>query len=155
MPILRCLGAWLVLATGVMPAQVSERVRARLADVLSADPITCTKAIVDLGNWGSESQAAVPTLARLLTNKAALQWEIRPKVSWPPPQVKEYTSPGQEAAIALAKIGGPGLDVVRSALKNEDSDIRSFAVLALGKLNRGEYFGDLAEASRDPDPRVR
>ncbi len=66
-----------------------------------------------------------------------------------------YTSPGKEAAIALADIGGPALDALIGALDSRSAIVRHNGALGLGLLEQRRAIEPLADALQDAEGRVR
>ncbi len=66
-----------------------------------------------------------------------------------------HTSPGKEAAIALADIGGPAVDVLIDALQHTSAIVRHNGALGLGLLEREDTIEPLAGALQDTETRVR
>lgn len=66
-------------------------------------PLRRGRAALALGKMGSRSAKAVPALIGILGDEAKLERTLnRRRTSW-------KTSPGREAALALAKIGKPAM----------------------------------------------
>lgn len=108
-----------------------------LADAVLFDPdpdvrATAAKAFVAL-----RTPEAVPALIRSLNEDP-------------------YAAARANSAWALGQIGGKGaVEVLRKALRDEDTWVRLRAVTALGRLRAREAITDLAALEKDPNSMVR
>lgn len=61
----------------------------------------------------------------------------------------------EEAALALIRMGGDALPLVRDLLSSSDVDSRWWATRTIGQIDSAEAVAALAEQCADPDPDVR
>jgi HEAT repeat protein len=95
---------------------------------------------------GAEAAPAVPFLLVILGDSTPLELDGNPQGP---------TSPGQEAALALVKIGTLSVDPLIGALNYEDPTMRKHAAWALGKIEDPRAIRPLIETLSDDDPQVR
>ena len=99
---------------------------------------------------GLKGPAAVPVIRHLI---AALG-DDRPvnPVAYRPEQKSRRTSPGEEAAQALARIGQPAIDPLITTLRASSSAVaRRNAAWALGQINANSHGSATASTPR-PNP---
>ena len=65
------------------------------------------------------------------------------------------TTPAQEAARALAKIGDPALKTLQQAARSEDENVRRLAFKALGQIGDLSSLDLLVNALQDPSRKVQ
>ena len=103
---------------------------------LQAGPVERAYGAYELGNMGEQAAAAVPYLVAILDDDARLQETERGTLRVGDKEYPHFrmdkTSPGQVAAMALARIGESGLTALRSALKHPKAQARANAAEALG-----------------------
>jgi HEAT repeat protein len=118
--------------TNAVAAQPDVLVQHYIQQLSSKDPAERARAAVELGRL--RATIAIPSLAKILGDYSALEW--RNGSPYPKP-----TSPGEEAAKALAEIGDPqAIGLLISAMKKSDGYLQGAMVEALSSFNdpRGE-----------------
>ncbi len=135
----------------------------------SAEPSERAEAACRIGQRPSEGSAAVPALAKLLGDdlqigpvECGLSPWLKKLLEAKPEEWRKFeTSPGREAAKALARIGRPALDPLVLALRAPQAPARANAALGLGEMSpgdssaRGLAVARLIDALRDEDEGVR
>jgi HEAT repeat protein len=120
----------------------------------SADADVRTSAACQLRNAGSEAAPALNALVALLPDNVPVQ----PTVCgdrWRRGGVHALTSPGEQAAAALAAIGGRAYDPLVRTLKHTAWAARRNAAWALGAIDDRRAVTALAAALKDPEAPVR
>lgn len=117
-------------ASSTPRAEVMERAK----KLVSSDPVEAAGAAYWLARQGAKAVPAIPQLAAVLADDR----EVDPKKIRGDRKVfrgADTTTPGEEAAAALASIGEPAVDVLIDVLRNSPSAVaRRNAVWALGAI---------------------
>jgi HEAT repeat protein len=113
----------------VETTQPTPKVRAFIAELGSRGGRAQAQVAVELGRLGDEAIPAVPDLKKVLARDRGwnLLWAQSPG-RYP----SGDTSPGREAAKALAKLGEPGHQALLDTLQAANTDARLNAALTLG-----------------------
>jgi HEAT repeat protein len=133
----------------------------------AADASARAEAACELGRKGPAAAPAVDALVALLPDalrvgpvECGMSPWLRRMLEAKPDEWRRYeTSPGREAARALARIGRPALRPLVAALSAESPRARAHAAFALGEMEpragRAEALGRLMQALKDDDEGVR
>ena len=133
----------------------------------AADASARAEAACDLGRKGAAAAPAVDALVALLPDallvgpvECGMSPWLRRVLEAKPDEWRRYeTSPGREAARALARIGRPALQPLVAALAAESPRARAHAAFAIGEMEpregRAEALGRLMQALKDDDLGVR
>lgn len=133
----------------------------------SADPADRAEAACELGRRHAEAVPAVKALTSLLGDdlrvgpvECGMSPWLRKLLEEKPTEWRQFeTSPGREAAKALARIGPPALDPVLGALRDPKPMARANAAFAIGEMEasdvRGKALACLVDALRDDHETVR
>ena len=112
-----------------IPLNIPADVRREVERIYSSDPVERGYGCYNLGEMGPKAVSAAPFLIRILGDTTAMRWAEQNVIIG-----GEQTSPGMEAAKALAKIETSGVNALLPFLKNNDKDIRLNVVRALGTI---------------------
>lgn len=107
------------------------RIDQEIERLSSSDPKDRAYAAVHLGNLGKRAKRAVPYLIGNLGDNCPLKWD-NPRASFKDTGIP--TSPGLEAANALAKIGKAAIVPLTTALEDKNRMVRRNAAVALEKM---------------------
>ena len=100
----------------------------------SSDPLERADAADELRRLGKNASTAIPFLLELLDDSNELRWVQKSDVAMP--YAGTRTSPGQEAARALAEIGKPAINPLINALNNKNLTVQKNVAYALGKIGK-------------------
>jgi HEAT repeat protein len=133
----------------------------------SPDASARAEAACELGRRGKSAAGAVDALTALLPDGVSVgpvecgmsPW-LRKQLEAHPEDWRRFeTSPGREAAQALARVGRPALRPLMTALAAASPQARAHAAYGLGEMDakegRAEALPRLIQTARDPDERVR
>lgn len=166
----RLLAALVALSAAAPTARLlcAETPLAPLVERLSAaDASARAEAACELGRRGAAAAPAVGALAALLPDalpvgpvECGMSPWLRRTLEARPEQWRRFeTSPGREAARALARIGRPALEPLLAALRAPSPQARGHAAFGIGELapreGRAEALGRLSLAVKDEDAFVR
>lgn len=119
----------------------------------SPDPAARARAACGLREIGREAATALDALVAMLGDDAPVEqsgcggrWRVG--LEW-------LTTPGEQAAAALAEIGRPSVDPLLRALKHTSAFARRNAAWALGAIGEKSAIPALIEALKDESPKVR
>jgi HEAT repeat protein len=126
-----------------IPRSIPSDLRFQIEKLYSVDPIERAYAARSLGERGKLALPAIPFLIAILHDNASLKYGIATSVT--------LTSPGAEAADALAKMGKEVVAPLINALKNENVYGQREAARALGILKSSLAIGPLIEALANDD----
>jgi hypothetical protein len=121
------------ISRGKIPKDLPPNVRKEIDSLYSRDELERAEAAYELGEIGKEASAAIPFLTGMLGDFQPLEWrtEITPVCHG------EFTSTGNEAAKALAKMGPEGIEALKNAAKKQkNSPVAYQAMSALNKVSR-------------------
>jgi len=148
-----------------IPPETPPDVRRPLEQLYSRDPVTRGYGAFALGRMGDRADVAVPFLLAMLDDDARLEWETRDA---DPTNAKEEarkrilgfykdkeTSPGREAARALARLCSKAPEGLLAALKSPSATVRRHVAEALGGIRDKEATVPLTELLRDEAKDVR
>lgn len=137
-------GAQPTIAKQRIPRHVPFEVRYRIETLYSSKPWLRVGVAGRLGRMGREARAAVPFLMAMLHDAAVVQQ---------PPAGGE-TTPGLEAALAVARILGAGSAAaarLATGLKHREFHVRAHAALALAHIRNRQAVGPLIAALQRRD----
>ncbi len=156
------------LATAAPRAGADDAALRPLVERLSAaDASARAEAACELGRRGKAAAAAVDALAALLADglpagpvECGMSPWLRKQLESRPEDWRRFeTSPGREAARALARVGREALGPLMTALAAPSPQARAHAAFGLGEMDakdgRAEALPRLIRAARDEDERVR
>ena len=108
----------------------------------------------------SQLVALLPDALRVGPVECGMSAWLRKTIESRPDEWRKFeTSPGREAAKALARIGRPALAPLLTALQAESPIARGNAAFAIGEMEpregRAEALGRLMQALKDDDAGVR
>jgi HEAT repeat protein len=127
--------------------------RELIVELSAPDPVARARAACGLRDLGDEAADAIPALTRLLADGAPVAGSACPR-RWHG-GASDLTSPGEQAAAALAAIGSRAVAPVLAALANDVWIARRNAAWALGALDDPRAVSALVEAMRDREAPVR
>lgn len=112
-----------------IPKNISLTVKKAIERLYSKDPLERGEAAYALGEMRQEAVSAIPFLMGILHDYTNLEW----RDPFSSAGEGERTSPGQEAAKAMVKIGEPGIKALTTVLKDNKRDYfsRQAASMAL------------------------
>ncbi len=148
-----------------IPADAPPDVRRPLEQLYSRDAVTRGYGAFAIGRLGDRAEAAVPFLIAMLHDDAKLEWEVKEPE---PLDAKEErrrravgmyegqkTSPGREAAKALAVLCAKAPPTLVEALKSPEAAVRRNAAEALGGIRDTVAVAPLTALLRDEETAVR
>ena len=169
--VLVCVGALMAATAQTLVAQDALRdtataeVRALAAELQASEPVRRATGACEMGRLGRPAEAAIPLLVELLGDGVVIPaipcavgrrgWSGVPVAAgaeldeWPP------TSPGREAARALARLADPARDPLIAALSHTDWLVRNNAAWALGRIADRRAVEPLVDRLADERAEVR
>jgi HEAT repeat protein len=135
-------------------AQESRPAKELIAHLASDDPGARTRAACELRELGDRAVDAIAPLVRLLADGSPVEGTVCGR-RWSQRGDDALTSPGEEAAAALAAIGTRAFQPVLGALRHDAWIARRNAAWALGALDDNRAVASLAETLRDREAPVR
>ena len=150
---------------GARPTADEASLRPLVDRLTAADASTRAEAACELGRRRAASAAGA--LVALLPDglevgpvECGMSPWLRKLIEARPEEWRKYaTSPGREAARALARIGRPALDPLMTALSAPSPQARAHAAFGIGEMEakegRAEALGRLMQAVKDDDAGVR
>ncbi len=141
-----------VSVADVASLKVPIRLKDKMTRLYHDDPVERAWAAYQLAKLGRSAQAAVPHLAQLLTDHEPV---LLSRYLGGGFHSSSATTPGEEAAKALARIGQPAVDSLNQALSSPDPNTRRLAARATGMIGNIHSADTLIQTLSDPDPRVR
>ena len=147
--------AALTPADRAVAALPQTRVIKDLIQQLSApDPVARARAACELREEGENAAEAVGTLLKLMADGSPVESSVCPQRWWRGgPQ--DLTSPGEQAAAALAAIGSRAFDPGMTALRQPAWNARRNAAWLLGALDDRRAVSALVDAMKDVEAPVR
>lgn len=127
-------------------------VRDKLQRMTNSDPQERAWAAYQLGKIGPAATAAIPALVELLRDDSAVLLSRYVGGGY---QSSSASSPGEEAAQALAKIGNEAVPALTAALQQPSPVTRRFAVRALGQIGELRTIPAMLPLFDDEDRQVR
>ena len=118
---------------GQAPADVQEKIKA----LASANPSERVAAACVLAEMEERATAAIPALIGLLGDDTKVDSDACWHKGWRHDKVEginDKTSPGEQAAHALARIGRASVEPLIAVLKSSDLQVRRNATFALGVI---------------------
>ena len=151
--------AFVILFTVMLsatPQRRSEPVNARelIADLDAADPVTRAKAACGLRDLGDAAADAMVPLTKLLADGSPVDARACSRRWWRGSS-DAVTTPGEQAAAALASVGSSAIPGLLGALKQDAWIARRNAAWALGAIDDRRAVDPLIQALRDREPAVR
>jgi HEAT repeat protein len=135
------------LSVGDIPPNAAPEVVEQITRMFSSDGLERGKAAVAMRDMIVKAAPAIPFLESLLPDDARLQWLL-----------DRQTTPGEESAITLGRMGKQGYDVLAAAISSQNAATRASAALGLGETGPaalGGAVGSLVIALKDPVQKVR
>ncbi len=145
-------GAELNIDTKAKKSNSSQIVRDKLARLNDTDPVERALAAHQLGKFGPGAAEAIKPLMQLLTDDTAVLLSSYLGGGY---RSSDATTPGEEAAQALAKIGHAAAAELIQALKDPNPTVRRLAAKALGQLGDLKSIPILLKLLEDSDRQVR
>ena len=132
--------------------KVPRRLKDEMLHLYDHDPVERAWAAYRLAKLGQGAAAAVPHLENLLQDdkEVLLSRYLGSGFS-----SSAATTPGEEAARALAKIGEPAVETLIRNLSNQNPQVRRLSAKALGQTGNLSTVDALLGTLADQDPRVR
>lgn len=127
-------------------------VRDKLQRLTDSDPQERAWAAYQLGKIGPAATAAIPALVELLRDDSAVLLSRYVGGGY---QSSNASSPAEEAAQALAKIGHEAVPALTVALQQPSPVTRRFAVRALGQIGELRTIPAMLPLFNDEDRQVR
>jgi HEAT repeat protein len=149
------------------PAADEASLRPFVERLTAADASARAEAACELGRKGARAASAVNALAALLPDGLRIgpvecgmsPWLRKLLEARPEDWRKFETSPGREAARALARIGRPALGPLMTALAAPSPQARAHAAYGIAEMEskegQAEALGRLMQAVKDDDAGVR
>ncbi len=148
-----------------IPGDAAPEVRRYIEQLYSRDAVTRAMGAVALGRMGDRAEPAVPFLLSMLEDEVKLEWEVRDaEPATPLEEAKKRllgfykereTSPGREAARAVARICIAPPPALFDALRDKSPAARRHAAEALGGIRDKKATEPLTALLRDEDKEVR
>jgi len=139
-----------------IPTDIHPDVKKQIERLYSSDPVERGYGAYYLGEMGENAISAIPFLRELLYDSPSLATRYVWQDNW------WKTSPGQEAAEAIAKIDKSAVNLLLDTLKDRDPNVRMNALFALNLLldalrdrDNPQAVEALILALKDKDPGVR
>jgi HEAT repeat protein len=159
MTLVVCLAAAGLLAQGSQPApprRSPEDIRAQMARLADSDAAVRALAACYLAEMRLDAAPAIETLTRLLADATLIDpvlcgRDIGPATVRGP----HRSTPGLEAARALAAAGDDGAEALLAAATSPNTATRRHAIRGLTYLRDRRSLPVFLEAMRDADPAVR
>ncbi len=107
-----------------VPSNIAADVKEQIERLYSHNPVERAKAAIELGGMGERAAPAIPFLIGILGDHTSLQWF---------PQFL-FTSPSEQAAKALAKIGKPAAEVLIEMLQDRGEEKKYLRLTFIGIL---------------------
>jgi HEAT repeat protein len=147
--------SFFTLAVAQDESDASADVREKIKLLESPDANERASAACMLGEL--RATAAIPALVKLLSDDTPTQRvQCGRGRSWRGPMKDlEKSSPGEQAAGALALIGAPAVEPLIGVAKSDDWRVRVNATWALGVIKDARTVAVVLEALKDQDWRVR
>ena len=123
-------------------------------ELASTDAVTRARAACQLREAGEEAAPALDALLTLLADTAPVPQSVCGD-RWRHGFGEMLTTPGEQAASALVKIGSRSFDPLLRSLKHSEWAVRSNAAWALGAMRDSRAVDALLPLLKDPDARVR
>ncbi|HEX6975830.1 MAG TPA: HEAT repeat domain-containing protein [Vicinamibacterales bacterium] len=136
------------------PVRQTRTVKELVTDLTDGDPVVRTRAACDLREAGDRAIDAIQPLVELLADGTRVDPEVCGRERWNTHR-QDPTSPGEQAARALASIGSRVFDPVLSTLESRAWTARKNAAWTLGALDDSRAVQALVAALRDTEPSVR
>jgi len=128
--------------------------RELIADLDAVDAAVRARAACGLRELGDRAAGAIAPLVKLLADGSPVEGNVCGRRWWHG-GTHDLTSPGEQAASALAAIGSQAFQPVLAALRQEAWIARRNAAWALGALDDNQAVPALIDALRDREAPVR
>jgi len=148
-----------------IPADAPPDVRRPLEQLYSRDAVTRGYGAFAIGRLGDRAEVAVPFLIAMLDDDAKLEWEVKDPEPLDAMEERrrravglyegQQTSPGREAARALAILCAKAPPALVEALKSPEAAVRRNAAEALGGIRDKVAVAPLTALLRDEETTVR
>ncbi len=137
------------------PAQTPESLESLMQALSSDDAAARAEAACRIGRLGFRAERAVTPLVELLSDASVVEDIACGHRGWHNDSGRWETSPGRQAARALADIGNRSFDPLVLALNGSSWVARKNAAFALGRLEDERAVAPLAALFTDAMPAVR
>mgnify|MGYP003881496055 CR=1 FL=1 len=143
-------GRFAELAEKAILTTLPTYVRKEVEKLLSRDPVQRAYGAYNLGKMGKRAVYAIPFLIKILDDATWLERKERGRGFFRD-LFSGYvsTTPAEEAAEALVKIGKPAVEPLITALKDENRYVQTMAAEALGKIGDQRAVEPLITALKD------
>jgi HEAT repeat protein len=131
------------ISKDMIPKNISENLKHLIEKLYDGDPIARAEACMSIGATGKKALPAMPFLIAMLGDNYSLTYGTTLNY--------KFTSPGGEAAIALAQLGEEAVAPLIAVLRNNSATGRDQAARALGILKSKLAVQPLIEALDNPD----
>ena len=139
-----------------IPSNISKDLKSEIADLSSLDPVKRAAAAYSIGRDRSKPVEAIPFLIAILGDGVEVDPNLfRNDRNWCNDNEWCKSSPGKEAANALAEIGKPSVAPLIQALGDSQSLARTNAAWALGAIGDERALQPLLDSLRDEASTVR
>jgi HEAT repeat protein len=149
---LQTLSATPKLGVEDIPADVPPEVRRSIEELFSKQSRVRGEAAQKLCSMGETAAPSVPFLVQLLADDAKI---LESGVTPDGHSYELMMSPGEYAANALERLGGPAVMPLIGALQDKSASSRARAAGVLGRLNDPRADDALVNAMHDPSASVR
>jgi HEAT repeat protein len=140
------------LAREIDALKTTRQVRDRIKRLHHQDPVERAWAAYQLAKLGRGAAPAVPYLIKMLNDTTPVLLSHYLGGGF---HSSSDTTPAQEAARTLAKIGEPAMTSLVNALNSKDENVRRLAVKSLGQIGNIGSVETLIGALSDQSRRVR
>lgn len=135
-------------------ASAQQEVRELIGRLGNADPVVRANAACGLRELGDRSAEAIAPLVAMLGDGAPVDAAVCERHWWRNGQ-PDLTSPGEQAAAALASIGSRAFQPVLAAITSDAWIARRNAAWTLGAIDDPRAVPALSNALKDREPQVR
>ena len=132
--------------------KVPRQLKDDMLSLYDSDPVERAWAAYRLAKLGQGAAPAVPHLGNLLQDDTAV---LMSRYLGGGFRSSTATTPAEEAARALAKIGQPAIELLIDNLSNPNPQVRRLAAKALGQTGSLSTVDPLVRTLSDQDPTVR
>lgn len=140
------------LAREIDALKTTRQVRDKIKRLHHQNPVERAWAAYQLAKLGRGAAPAVPYLIRMLNDTSPVLLSHYLGGGF---HSSSDTTPAQEAARTLAKIGEPAIDALVKALDSQDENVRRLVVKSLGQIGNIHSVETLIGALSDKSRRVR
>jgi len=139
-------------AAEIKKLKTPRRVKDKILSLYHPDPVERAWAAYQLAKLGRGAAPAVPYLVILLDDDTPV---LLSRYIGSGFHSSSDTSPAEEAAITLARIGEPAITALVAALKSSSINVRRLAAKSLGQIGSSQSIDDLIELLTDESRKVQ